>query len=219
MRPGPFLSASVLAVSFLPWCVAANEPLENPGVPDAARVTSVFLVSHGWHTGIVVRRADIAAGMLPELADFPDAQYYEFGWGDRDFYQSPEFSLGTALRAGMTPTQSVLHVVGLDVPPDVYFPGSEIIELPVPAGRLPDLLRYIHDTVARDNDAAAAPLGPGLYGESLFYRAHGTFHLRNNCNVWTARALRAAGLPIADAVRAKGIMAQARRLSGRGSAK
>lgn len=75
-------------------------------------------------------------------------------------------------------------------------------------------LRYIHDAHAREGAQPAAPLGPGLYGDSRFYPARERFHLFNTCNVWTARALRAAGLPFAPAVTAEGVMAQARALAG-----
>ena len=41
------------------------------------------------------------------------------------------------------------------------------------------------------------PLGPGLYGPSLFYRGVEAFHVFNVCNHWVARLLSAAGLPTA----------------------
>ena len=34
----------------------------------------------------------------------------------------------------------------------------------------------------------------GPQPNSNFYRAHGRFHLFNNCNTWTARVLRAGGV-------------------------
>ncbi|MEN8131530.1 MAG: DUF2459 domain-containing protein, partial [Pseudomonadota bacterium] len=37
--------------------------------------------------------------------------------------------------------------------------------------------------------------GPGLYGDSRFYQSHETYHLFNNCNAWTDRALQIAGCP------------------------
>jgi hypothetical protein len=56
-------------------------------------------------------------------------------------------------------------------------------------------------------------LGPGLYGNSRFYLSRETYHLFNTCNVWTARALRAAGLPItpARAISVESLMSQARK--------
>ena len=61
----------------------------------------------------------------------------------------------------------------------------------------------------------AAALGPGLYGDSRFYPAWESFHLFRTCNVWTAQALRAAGLPFRDSITMEGLMAQGRRLRAR----
>jgi hypothetical protein len=40
-------------------------------------------VSHGWHTGLVIRRADIPEGIWPEPHHYADPAYVEVGWGDR----------------------------------------------------------------------------------------------------------------------------------------
>jgi hypothetical protein len=39
-------------------------------------------------------------------------------------------------------------------------------------------------------------LGPGIYGDSTFFRANGKYYFPNTCNVWTARGLKTAGVPI-----------------------
>jgi uncharacterized protein DUF2459 len=58
-----------------------------------------------------------------------------------------------------------------------------------------------------------APLGPGLYGDSRFYPAHGQFHLFNTCNTWAARALQAAGYPMSSPIIAGALLSQARPFS------
>jgi hypothetical protein len=47
--------------------------------------------------------------------------------------------------------------------------------------------------------AAAAALGPGLYGDSRFYPSREKFYLLKTCNTWTARLLQAAGYPVGPA--------------------
>lgn len=171
-------------------------------------------MSHGWHTGIVIRRADIPAGLWPEAGDFPQAEYLEVGWGDRDYYQHPDPGLWLTLKAALVPTPSVLHVVGLRGSAAGSFPASEVVELRLARAGVERLVRHIDHAHARTGTPRAAPLGPGLYGDSRFYPARESFHLFNTCNVWTARALRAAGLPFTPAVTAEGVMAQARALAG-----
>jgi uncharacterized protein (TIGR02117 family) len=173
----------------------------------------VYLVSHDWHTGIVVRRADLPAAAWPESEDFPDAEYLEVGWGDRDYYQSREPGAWLTLKAAFWPTPSVLHIAGFSGPVAGYFPHSEVIELNLSQRGFERLSGFVHDSFDRDGAARSARLGPGLYGQSGFYPAREKFHLFNTCNVWTARALRAAGLPVTSyfAITTDNVMSQARR--------
>lgn len=191
----------------LPGCAGTANPYagQSPTRP-------VWLVAPGWHAGLAVRRADIPEDLLPESADFPGSAYLEFGRGDRDYYQSREDSVWLALKAALIPGPGVLHVAGFDPPPARYFDAETTfrIDLPEPAFR--NLLGYIHQSFDRRGAPRAVSLGPGLYGDSRFYEAHGQFHLFENCNVWTARALKAAGLPAvpAEAVTAGNLRCQAR---------
>jgi len=105
---------------------------------------------------------------------------------------------------------SVLHVAGVRGPLAKSFPASEIIEVTLPRDGFERLVRYIHDAYDRKGAPVVAPLGPGLYGDSRFYPGWESFHLLRTCNVWTARGLRDAGLPVEDAITMEGVMSQAR---------
>ncbi len=176
---------------------ACRETAHGPDAPGEAR--SVYLVSHGWHAGLVLRRADVPPALWPEQQDFPAAAFLEVGWGDSAYYRAPDPGTGTLLKAGLWPTPSVLHVVGLRRPVAASFPQSEIIRVEVTAAGLAAMAAYIHAAYAREADGRAMPLGPGLYGESLFYRGRERYHVFKNCNTWAARTLRAAGCPIKPA--------------------
>src|SRR5262245_4027353 len=184
---------------------AAKAPPVVGGPPVA-----VYLVAHDDHTGIAIRRADIPAGLWPESRDFPQAEFLEVGWGARDYYMGREQGFWGTLRAALGQTQSVLHVAGFRGRPAEHFRGSEVIEISMPPDGFERLVRYIHDAYERTGAAAVAPLGPGLYGDSRFYPAWEQFNLFNTCNVWTARALRSAGLPVEDAITKEGLMSQLR---------
>ena len=181
----------------VPGCAATGKshPLGGPGP-----TRPVWVVAPGWHSGLVVRRADLPDDLFPESADFPKATYLEVGWGDREYYRARDPGLWLALRAALVPGPSVLHVAGFRESPAAYFAPGEVrrIDLPEPAFR--DLAAYLHRSIHRSGKARASPLGPGLYGDSRFYEAEGRFHLFNNCNAWTARGLRAAGLPAVPAL-------------------
>ena len=130
-----------------------------------------------------------------------------------DYYQTPEHHMGIILKAALLPTASVLHIVGFSGPVPVYFRYSEIIGIELSSAGFENLSRTIAASFTRDEAGNASSLSPGLYGNSRFYQARESYHLFNTCNVWIARALRAAGLPItpARAITVESLMSQARK--------
>ena len=193
-----------IALIMLALCACTSTPVaQHPSAP--AEVT-LFVVPQGGHTGVAVRRADIPETLLPEKRDFPEADYLEFGWGDREFYMAASPGPWLSFTAAFLPTESVVHVAGVRGELATFFAGAEILEVRVSRPALEGLLRYVHDAFERA-DGAAEPLGRG------FYAGRDTFHLGRTCNVWTASALRAAGLPVQDALTVEGILGQVRRLA------
>lgn len=167
---------------------------------DGEPVASIYVVSHGWHTGVALERRHAAGRAWPEVERFATT-YVEAGWGDRDFYMAPGFNAWYALKAIAWPTASVVHVAGFDEHPARRFPSSEVVELRVTRAGLDALVDYIAASFSRPaGEQAAEPLARGLYGTaSAFYPSALKFHLFRTCNVWTAGALRAAGATRHDA--------------------
>ncbi len=174
---------------------------------------SIFVTSNGWHSEIVVARAQLPAGAIPEAADFPDALYLSFGWGDAEYYPAPRKSLGMTLSAALLPTPAVVHLAGLPAHPRDIFPGDEVIEVRVSAEGFRALTAYLAGSFARGGEARVQALSPGLYSFSRFYPASGKFHLFNTCNTWTARGVQQGGLPVQifGTWSAEDLMAQLRR--------
>ena len=197
-------------------CLGPVEALYPPRAGEP--VHPVWVVDHGWHTGLVVRADDVPPGFWPERADFPGARYLEVAWGDRDFYAAPRGTFVLALRAAFASRGSVVHVVGFAEPAERYFAGSEVVEVALSRAGVETLARFIDAAHARPAAGRAARLGPGLYGASGFYPATARYGLLNTCNTWIASALRAAGCPITPlwAVTAGGVLRQVRPL-GRGA--
>lgn len=175
---------------------------------------SIYIVSHGWHTGIVVKRQDIPPDTWPESKDFPDAEYLEVGWGDKVFYQAPKILLRNKLKAILWPTSSVLHIVGFSDSVEAFFPHSEIIELELSQAGFEQLYLYIYHSYAKDGSGESIEMGPGLYGNSRFYLSREKYHAFKTCNVWTAKALRSTGYPITSfyTLPTESVMSQVRKL-------
>ena len=207
MAPGRIFLALIL-LAFGACATAPPGPIPRHDGP----TVSIWLVTQDAHTGIAVLRADIPPGLWPESRDFPQADYLEVGWGERNFYMGRDQGFWGTLRVALGSNPSVLHVAGIRGPLPGSFPASEIVEFSLPAAGYERLIRHIHDAYDRTGAPVVAPLGPGLYGDSRFYPGRESFTLLRTCNVWTAQGLRDAGLPINDAITLEGLMSQARRI-------
>lgn len=199
----------------LAGCAAGDRAPADIAGGDGPAIKTIHVISNGWHAGILLARSDLSTGLLPEAADFPDAAWLEFGWGDRDYYPNPRPTMGMALAAGLTPTPSVLHIAGRAGLPEAA--GKlEILPLRVSEAGLRRLVARIDAAMERPpGQDRVASIAPGLYETSLFYPAHGEFHLFNTCNSWVARKLAWAGLPVTDSgvTMAEDLMVQLRPLA------
>lgn len=154
----------------------------------------VLVLSNGWHSGIALARADVPEAMIPEITDFPHARFFEFGWGDAEFYPAREAGAWLALRAAF-PGPAVMHVAGLPDHPARIWPNVTILPFSVSADGFGRLLAFLSNSFDRAGAGRALVSARGIYPFSHFYPATGRFHLFNTCNSWTAQALTAMGLP------------------------
>ncbi len=177
----------------------------------------IYVTSNGWHSGIVVPRALLPAGVIPEADDFPDAPYLSFGWGDETYYPAPDPTFGMTLRAALLPTSAVVHMAGLPAHPRDVFPADEVVELWLSSDGFRRLVTYLDGSFARQAQEPTRPITQGLYHFSRFYPATVKFHLFNTCNTWTARGLQQSGLPIQvfGTLRAEDLMAQVRQFGAK----
>ncbi len=210
-RPRPWI---VLVLALVLTACAAAPPAPPPSQTYLGAKTVIFVTSNGWHSGIVVAKADLPPDRLPETADFPEARFFEFGWGDAEYYPAKDATVGMALSAALVPTPAVVHMAGLAVEPRRSFPKAEVVSLPIDDENFARVVDFIDASFERSGAARAAATGPGLYATSLFYPAKGSFHLFNTCNTWTARVLAAAGFDVSPSgtFRAEALMQQVRAL-------
>jgi uncharacterized protein (TIGR02117 family) len=175
-----------------------------------APAIETFLVSNGYHAGLVIPTARLAGIARREgesaLADiaarFGGYPFVEIGWGEEQFYAAvptiAQLNLGLAIRALFNPgNSSVLHVVGVSDHPRRVFASADIVRVPLSEKGFAELLNAIDATFATSGEPPSPQvIGNGLYGPSLFYRANRPFHIFNVCNHWVSDMLSAAGLPV-----------------------
>ena len=197
----------MVALAMLGAAVAADGAAEP--------VRPVYLVSHGWHVGLVLRQDDVAAAGGLATAALDTFRYLEVGWGDGDFYPAPRGTLALALRAAFRSRSSVLHVVGFDDDVPTMFPRAKILRADVSPAGFAALVRHVEASQAVDDQGRPIVVAPPLYGVGGFYLARGRYRLLDNSNTWAARALAAAGCPIdvEAAVTAGSVLHQAARFA------
>ena len=148
-------------------CATAVNQLHPIERVDLAK--TIYLVNHGWHVGIVLQRSDIPDKLWPETKGFSNTRYLEVGWGDKDYYQTPNPHLGIAIKAILWPTASVLHIVGFNERVTSYFALSEIIQIHLSDDGFKRLVDYIATSHQRNLGGISKPIAKGLYGNSQFY--------------------------------------------------
>lgn len=191
-------TAFLLCIIMLSGPTGCARPGSSEAEPADSPSKTIYLVAHDWHAGIVVRKIDIPDSVWPQHHDFPVAEYLEVGWGDADFYQARAINPRLAMKAVLLPTSAVVHVVGFSGAVPANFPFSDIMEITVSISGFERLCRYIEQAYAEDEYGGSVLLGPGLYGDSRFYASAQSYHLCRTCNVWSAGALKEAGLPLSS---------------------
>lgn len=171
-----------------------------PGASGAVRTHPVFIVSHGWHTGLIVPAGPLNAA-IPDLKErFGDAAYYELGWGDKGFYQAQEITTGLSLQAMFWSEGAVLHVVAIPDAPRGYFAQREVVDTCLTGDEVSSLATFVANSFARSAQGQVVRLGQGIYGNSQFYDGEGRYYLLNTCNKWTAKGLKSAGFEISPSL-------------------
>lgn len=186
----------VVQILLLLGCSAQPFVVEPTERFSATGNNTVYVVSHGWHTGFVISKAAIQAA-VPELGmRFKDAPYLEIGWGDKGFYQAKEITSGLTLQAIFSPTESVIHSVVVPVRTEDYFPHSEIQKLCLTDSEQSSLVSFISSSFYKDDSGGVIALKRGIYGDSQFYQGVGDYYFMNTCNKWTAKGLKSMGMDI-----------------------
>jgi uncharacterized protein (TIGR02117 family) len=182
------ISTILIFLLFASNCQA--EPLQNDSV-------SVYLVKLGWHTGMVIRTQDIDSSYLPEKRLFSQFKYVDIGWGDDEFYRTPGFDIGLAIKALFYPTVSTLRVEGFNFDIMKYVDYSDVgYIIKLDRKSFNSLTRYVSSTFFINNSSNVELLESRYNGHISFYRANGKYTVFNTCNTWVSKGFKNAGYDI-----------------------
>jgi uncharacterized protein (TIGR02117 family) len=171
-----------------PGALAQNKTAENKHV--------IFVSSIGWHTGIVVPAYSLPDSIWRDASDYPDMDYLEIGWGDADFYTHDGFNLWYTFKAVFWPTSSVLHINPIPQEVTSYYTDTRVVRIELEEEQFHRLSHYLFEALALDESGKIIPYQEGIYPKSYFYEGSSRYYFPNNSNVWVARAIKRAGLPI-----------------------
>lgn len=209
LRRSAFMFGALFGGLLLLLIITANRGDASLYLPKPGEaVVDVYVVDHGYHVGLIVpvnAMNDTALqntddGALAAGRRFADHRYLEIGWGDEGFYRHVptidriEWGLAAAALFNVS-RPPVLHVVGFDPEPQDAFPHSTVVHLALSGRGFARLVSAVSDTFVLNAAREPLDLGPGLYGDSEFYRATGLYNGLNDCNQWVARRLAFAGVP------------------------
>ncbi|MFD2063988.1 DUF2459 domain-containing protein [Paraburkholderia solisilvae] len=207
--PDAFALAAAAALSLLS-AGCATTPIPSPAPFADARppVATLSVVRREWHTDVCMHREDAAPAVGALAAGFDGARYLCFGFGERRFVFERDHGVFAAVGA-LFPSHAALLMTVLRAPPQDAFGASSVIDLRIGKKGLAGLNAFLQSSVQTGDAGTPVKLGDGPYEGSVFFAATFTYDAFHTCNIWTARALRAAGLPVSDSLFADGVMRDA----------
>ena len=206
-----YLSRIFLLLSFfLAGCVSMPATKD---IPIANAKNKIYFIYRGWHTSILLD-AKLLAAQQPQLAlDLKGQKYARVGWGDGDYFTGKNKSTATAAKALIASGYSAVQLLAYDYEPFEEIPADTIVPLAITDQGLQELVRYLGDSIARDEQGQLIRLP--AFGDAMgsFFQSKDHYSLFSNCNIWSGHALHAAGLPVANRLTAQGVFAQAQFIS------
>lgn len=170
--------------------------LADAATQATATRAQIWVLDSGWHTGLILSRAELGPTLTGLLQPARDAQYFMFGWGNRRFYMAPNPTFGMDI-AALFPSQSVMLVEDCATAPRAcYSPEIQLQTVSVTANGLEHLDGYLVASLQTDAQGRLEPLAPGPDADSKFYPSGLSYDAFHTCNTWTAEALHDAGVPI-----------------------
>ncbi len=185
---------SAFAIYFILVVAISYIPVNNQFTSCEDKCISIFLLSNGVHT-------DIVLPMKTEEKDWnvlnnnPANNYVAFGWGDKGFYlETPtwaDLKFSTAFKALFFLSSSAMHVTLFETMNE----GPNCRKITITKENYKKLISFIESSFQTDakNDYLKIDCTP--YGKNdKFYEAKGTYNLFYTCNTWTNNCIKYSGL-------------------------
>jgi uncharacterized protein (TIGR02117 family) len=155
--------------------------------------SQIHFFRDGIHTHLVLP-ASVLLQFIPTLKEhLQDSPWARIGWGDFQYYGSPQQTLLGAARALLLPSKAVIAVMGLNNIRDQISDSNRVYSIDSNQLVTEALAQFIAGYFKQDNQGQLTQIRDKPSGE-VFFKARGIYMLTNTCNNWTSRGLRIAGL-------------------------
>ncbi|EZH72618.1 hypothetical protein ATO12_21005 [Aquimarina atlantica] len=154
---------------------------------------TVYLSSNGVHLEIIIAKNDLNASVLKDQLNTSQAQYFSFGWGDKNFYvETPlwaDLTFVNGFQALFLNTPTLLHVTRYSSMQEDW------VALKVNQKQLKKINQYISATFRLNSENKKIVLpGLGYYKNDDFYEATGNYTCFNTCNSWVNTGLKQSNI-------------------------
>jgi uncharacterized protein (TIGR02117 family) len=194
---GIIFIALVLGIClFVPRSVASFST-EQADAQIAHDTLHIYVAEYLYHTGLILPTVSAVHDWRKEFFCLNTSEYAEFGWGDSTFYMGGHVTVPMAMNALFASKASVIGIIGLNAPPFFTEPAS-VRRIMLNTRQYAALVASLQTSVLYNNGSTIF-LQQGFWGaRSGFYAANmrsvGQYSVLNNCNVWSAKHLRAIGI-------------------------
>lgn len=206
------LVIGVLMVSALAGCTSM--PAKQK-IPVANTEHTIYFIYRDWHTSILLDAKTVALLSRHLQQEAQGQRYIRIGWGDGNYFTGKSKTFGAATKALIASSHSALQVITYSQSPFASIPADTLVPIAITDQRLRDLIRYLDESFALDESGSVISLPAYVTDAGHFYKASGHYSVLSNCNTWSGRALKAAGLPVRSSLQltAQSVFEQARYIS------
>lgn len=178
-----------LCLFLIAWSGGCARPVEGVWPPGPGEKSYRMIVSiDRWHSVIGIWPPEDPMGEGSALIE-------EWGYGEKGYYLDGDSGCCGALRALFVPSAGVVQVTRAGRPwsERTYQPPARQWSFPLSEAGNRRLKEHLQGERRGERIISRGP-------SSRWYRSRRDYHAFHNCHHWTARALRAAGLPVWSAL-------------------
>lgn len=203
----------IFLISFL-LAGCASMP-RTQDIPAANATHTIYFIYKGFHTSILLDANALAAQNSQLTNDLAGQTYARIGWGDGDYFTGKSKSMSTATKALVASGYSAVQLLPYDYEPFAEIPAQTIVPLAITDEGMRQLAIYLGVSISVDAQGRLMRLPAFGNAMGSFFQSRYHYSVFSNCNTWSGKALRSAGLPVANRLTAKGLFKQAQFISVR----